>query len=648
VSGRVVVVAGAPGAGGPVFVRALREAGVFVESWRARTPDVEGSAARRAVVALNDRALAGVNLLDPEGLRNVAGPWEAVDEARARASSVEGAWAWQDPRTTLFLDFWNEVVPEAFWVFPVRDPAIHVWAFLRRYYNDPRWSSPLERARSGLRLWRHYNELVLRFVERAPDRSLVVAMPECVEDGGLAVERELCARLGVQLPTGYLGRGYAPHLFTKRAPRWVRLLAALDPEVRRIEAGLRRQRRGEGPSRPLVGTAPSGNGRERVVCVVAPARGAYSETFIEAHVRRLPARVKVLYVNGRDLSLEDGSRVTGVVGRAGLAVRREFGVTTTPAYARVVGRYLRREGVEAVLAEYSTNALRVRQACERAGIPLVVHFHGFDAYARDRFELHRAEFEALFRTAAAFVVVSREMARQVASLGAPPERIVVNPCGVDVEQFAGANPGASTPMFLAVGRFVEKKGPHLTLLAFAKALEEAPDARLVMIGDGTLLAPCKQMARGLGLGDRVTFPGVVDHAGVALLMKSCRAFVQHSQKATDGNSEGTPVAVLEAGASGVPVIGARHAGIADAVVHGETGLLVAEGDVDGMARHIVELARSPELAARLGVAARERIAREYSMERSLARLWRVVEDAIEAGSTPSVEEAFVRRATERA
>jgi glycosyltransferase involved in cell wall biosynthesis len=203
-------------------------------------------------------------------------------------------------------------------------------------------------------------------------------------------------------------------------------------------------------------------------------------------------------------------------------------------------------------------------------------------------------------------------------------------------------------VFLAVGRFVEKKGTHLTLLAFAKALEEAPGARLVMAGDGPLLAPCKQMARGLGLGDRVVFLGAVDHAGVAHLMREARAFVQHSLKAEDGNSEGTPVSVLEAGASRLPVIATAHAGIADAVVHGTTGMLVAEGDVEGMARCMVELARAPELAARLGAAGRERIAREYSMEGSVARLWRVVEEAIEAASKPSLKETFVRSATENA
>ena len=104
--------------------------------------------------------------------------------------------------------------------------------------------------------------------------------------------------------------------------------------------------------------------------------------------------------------------------------------------------------------------------------------------------------------------------------------------------------------------------------------------------------------------------------------------MQHSVRASDGDSEGTPVAVLEAGAAGLPVVATRHAGIMDVVVDGETGLLVDEGDVDGMARCMVQLAREPDVAARLGEKARNHIVAEFSMDDRLGRLWNVIESAI--------------------
>jgi hypothetical protein len=123
--------------------------------------------------------------------------------------------------------------------------------------------------------------------------------------------------------------------------------------------------------------------------------------------------------------------------------------------------------------------------------------------------------------------------------------------------------------------------------------------------------------------------GVVSHSEVAVTMGQARAFVQHSMRTSYGDSEGTPVAVLEAGASGIPVVATRHAGIKDVVVDGETGLLVDEGDVEGMAECMLRLAEDSALAATLGKAARERISAEFSMDRSISNLWHIVETAID-------------------
>jgi colanic acid/amylovoran biosynthesis glycosyltransferase len=171
---------------------------------------------------------------------------------------------------------------------------------------------------------------------------------------------------------------------------------------------------------------------------------------------------------------------------------------------------------------------------------------------------------------------------------------------------------------------VEKKGPHLTLLAFARLHADRPDARLLMVGDGPLLAPCRQLAAALGLAESVQFLGPRSHGEVARLMAGARALVQHSQQAADGDAEGTPVAILEAAAAGLPVVATRHGGIVDAVREGETGLLVDAGDVAGMAEAMRALADAPELASRLGRAARARAVAHYDQEAALARLWALI------------------------
>jgi glycosyltransferase involved in cell wall biosynthesis len=113
-----------------------------------------------------------------------------------------------------------------------------------------------------------------------------------------------------------------------------------------------------------------------------------------------------------------------------------------------------------------------------------------------------------------------------------------------------------------------------------------------------------------------------------MAMQQARAFVQHSITTHDGDSEGTPVAILEAGASGLPVVSTRHAGIQDAVIHEKTGLLVAEGDIHAMAEHMTRLAKDPQLAADLGKAGRDWVSSEYSMDKNITRLWSIIEAAM--------------------
>lgn len=289
-------------------------------------------------------------------------------------------------------------------------------------------------------------------------------------------------------------------------------------------------------------------------------------------------------------------------------------------------KFLVTNKVDAVLAEFGPSGVAVMDACKEARIPLVVHFHGNDAYAYPILE--QIAYQDLFNQAVSVVAVSREMVERLRSLGATEENLHYNPCGVDTRLFRGGNPALAPPVFLAVGRFVSKKAPDMTLRAFSETAKSVPEARLVMIGNGSQWQGCKKLAMELGIAEKVEFQGVKSHAEVAAVMKRVRAFVQHSRKTGSGQSEGTPTTVLEAGASGLPVVATRHAGIPEVVFDGETGLLVDEGDVAAMANHLTRLAKDPDLAARLGAAAKDRICTEFSMEKRMNYLWQIVTTAI--------------------
>jgi glycosyltransferase involved in cell wall biosynthesis len=380
----------------------------------------------------------------------------------------------------------------------------------------------------------------------------------------------------------------------------------------------------------MKSTAANILGREQILCVLSPQENAYSQTFVRAHKEYLPAKIVSLYAMDYENFSDDNGPLIGteLAGRLSRALQRRL-LKLEPQFfqQRAMANFLADNKVDAVLAEFGPTATLVMDACDKMNVPLIAHFHGYDAYRQKTLQTFGRRYPELFEIADAIVAVSRDMQAQLIKLGAPADKVHYNSCGVEPSVFKGANPLNNPPTFVAVGRFVDKKAPHLTLLAFQATLEKYPEARLVMIGDGPLWEACRQMTMSLGLSSAVELQGVRSQAEVATVMRQARAFVQHSITTHDGDSEGTPVAVLEAGASGLPVVSTRHAGIKDAVIHQKTGLLVEEGDIHTMAEHMIRLAKDPQLAASLGKAGREWVSSEYSMDKSINRLWSIIEAA---------------------
>lgn len=369
-------------------------------------------------------------------------------------------------------------------------------------------------------------------------------------------------------------------------------------------------------------TAP----RQGTLCIVTPYPPSPTETFIRAHAQRLP--IETVIVHSWRPSIGDHTVLSfprlAYHKLRRMLFRNDLEREKTAAYLKVFREY----GVVAVLAEYGGCGVWCADACREAGVPLVVHFHGHDASDREILKMFEDTYGGMFEQAEAVIAVSHAMERQLVSLGAPSEKIHYNPCGVDTGEFGGADPDNAPPVFISVGSFREKKAPQLTIAAFSRVHQALPAARLRMIGDGALLSGCKNLAQELGISDSITFLGVQDHSVVEDEMRQARCFVQHSVVAASGDSEGTPVAVLEAGATGLPVVSTRHAGIPDVVVEGETGFLVAEHDVEGMAERMLRLAQDPVLAGTMGRKARTHIAANFSMERSLGRLWTIIDSCM--------------------
>ena len=283
---------------------------------------------------------------------------------------------------------------------------------------------------------------------------------------------------------------------------------------------------------------------------------------------------------------------------------------------------------DVVLCQYGPVGAIMAPRLREAEIPFVVHFHGYDAYRHKTLRRFKHSYQRMFASAAAIISVSNHMTKQLVSLGAPKEKVRCNPYGVEIG-VCHADPANAPPRFLFVGRLVPKKAPDLLIRAFALAAASNPNIELTMIGDGPLRGLCERLVDELGRRQQVRLLGSQPHEVVLEEMSRSRAYVQHSVRAKDGDCEGTPNSILEAAAAGLPIIATKHAGIVDAVRHGETGYLVDEHDIESMAEHWRELSRPHNLAKALGNQGRSHMATNYAFRNSLHQLGKLLIDACE-------------------
>lgn len=245
----------------------------------------------------------------------------------------------------------------------------------------------------------------------------------------------------------------------------------------------------------------------------------------------------------------------------------------------------------------------------------VVSFHGYDGSATLRIKGPDV-YAALFARADRITTPSVFMKDALIRHGCPPEKLVIHHYGKDVAAFAPPpRPDGRRPTrLLTVARFVEKKGLEYALAAFAKA-RAGLDVEYRIVGYGPLAPALEALARELGVADKVRFLGQLTNDAVRQEMTQADVFALTSVTASNGDQEGVPVSLIEAQALGLPVISSRHAGIPELVVHGETGFLAAERDVDEIAGYMRALFKNPAIRATFAANARERVLREFDLDR---------------------------------
>ena len=362
------------------------------------------------------------------------------------------------------------------------------------------------------------------------------------------------------------------------------------------------------------------------IALLSPSKKAYSETFIQAHKDLLKGEIFYYYSGELPTKLEGGLLINSRKKRIVDIIKGHLHLNRFSLEEQALITSFKKNKIDLVFAEYGGTGERILPVCEFLGLPLIVHFHGFDASRRDQFKINQ-NYKAIFKYASFIVCVSRKMEDDLLKIGCPQEKLIYNTYGPR-DEFFQIQPTFSRTEFVAIGRFVDKKAPYYLILSVVELVKKFPEAKLIIAGDGPLWNTCKNLIDFYGLNNNVELPGVISPERFRRYLKTSLAFVQHSITAYDGDTEGTPLAVLEASAAGLPVIATQHGGIADVIIEGETGVLVKEHDVKKMTETMIFFMENKSIVKKMGKKGRENITANYILERHINTLNELILKAV--------------------
>lgn len=351
--------------------------------------------------------------------------------------------------------------------------------------------------------------------------------------------------------------------------------------------------------------------------------------------------------------VERASELLGVLGGAlarhpgqalaSLGMLRDTGGLNVMQVWRHMAQLPDTRGIEVGHAYFAPPGRRAQmlREVEGASWPLVVSFLGFDVNVLPH-KLGMGYFARIFARAECLTVSSRYMKRRLLALGAPAERVRLLPLGLPMRRFEYAQralePGQPLRL-LSAARLVKIKGLEWGLRGVAQAVERGVELRWDIFGEGPLLGELEALAAELGVRDRVVFHGFQTMEVVRATMAHAHVGLFPGIRTSDGAEEALGGAVLEAQASGLPVIASDAGGIQEGFLPGVSGLLVRQASAEAIADAIVALVEAPEQIAAMGRAGRDFIAQRFDAGALNAR-WERLYAGLAAGRLLGQEELY--------
>ena len=267
--------------------------------------------------------------------------------------------------------------------------------------------------------------------------------------------------------------------------------------------------------------------------------------------------------------------------------------------------------------------------------PCVVSFHGADVALKPDIPDYPKKLRQLFEAVPLVLARSQSLADRLVELGCSADQIRINRTGIPTKDFPFIRrnpPQHGRWKILQACRLIPKKGIATSLQAFARFVKENPKAEFRIAGKGPLQPQLEALAAKLGISERVRFCGFVSQSELMNLYATSHLFLHPSETPPDENQEGIPNSILEAMATGLPVLATSHGGIPEAVEHGRTGMLAEERDAEALGSALLRFSRSPQLCGEFGYRANLSVAENFEQEVQIDQLEAHYDEAIELAS----------------
>jgi len=292
---------------------------------------------------------------------------------------------------------------------------------------------------------------------------------------------------------------------------------------------------------------------------------------------------------------------------------------------------LERHGADLMHIYFGHTGVHLLPFIEQWDKPCVVSFHGADVAQKPEIKDYPAKLRRLFNAVPLVFARSQSLIERLVHLGCPPEKLRINRTGIPLNEFPFADrepPSDGKWRVVQACRLIPKKGVATSLRAFAIFKKDNPGAEFVIAGKGPLQPELEMLAGGLGILRDVHFVGFLSQPKLQQLYASSHLFLHPSEISPNQDQEGVPNSVLEAMATGLPVVATRHGGIPEAVDHGHTGFLVPEEDHVGLANAMHLITSSPAVFRQMGERAHAAIAERFGQDAQIDQLESFYEEAI--------------------